>query len=54
MPPDKALSLVESRVHNGCVALFHPTSSTNAAIIESFIKDMKAKGYEFCSLEDFG
>ncbi len=53
MPPDKALSLVESRVHNGCVALFHPTSSTNAAILESFIKDMKDKGYEFCSLADF-
>lgn len=53
MSPQKALELVESRVHNGCVALLHPTSSTNAKILGDFIKDMKAKGYEFCSLADF-
>ena len=53
MSPQNALELVESRVHNGCVALLHPTSSTNAKILGDFIKDMKAKGYEFCSLADF-
>ncbi len=53
MSPEKALSLIESRTHNGAVILLHPTSSTNAAILGDYIKEMKAKGYEFCSLSEF-
>ncbi len=53
MAQDKALSLLESRTHNGAVVLLHPTSDTNAEILDDYIKNMKAKGYEFCSLSDF-
>ena len=53
MEPSKALELVTSRTHNGCVALFHPTSSTNASILGNYIDSMRADGYEFCSLTEF-
>jgi peptidoglycan-N-acetylmuramic acid deacetylase len=53
MNPGRALNLVNSRTHNGCVALFHPTSATNAAILGDYIDAMRNKGYEFCSLNDF-
>ncbi len=45
--PDKALELLVKRTHNGCVLLLHPTSATNAAILDSYIKTMKKDGYEF-------
>lgn len=51
--PSKALSLVKSRTHNGCVALLHPTSATNAAILDDYITDLENEGYIFCSLRDF-
>lgn len=53
MDPGRALNLVTSRTHNGCVALFHPTSATNAAILGDYIDIMRSKGYKFCSLSDF-
>ncbi len=53
MDPGRALELVTARTHNGCVALFHPTSATNAAILGDYIDIMRSKGYEFCSLNDF-
>ena len=51
--PQKALSLLLSRTHNGCVVLLHPTSSTNAAVLAEYIRTLKSQGYEFCSLSDF-
>ncbi len=53
MSPDKALKLITSRVHPGCVMLLHPTSDTNAAILDEFITNMKSQGYTFKSLDEF-
>lgn len=47
MPPEKALNILLSRVHNGAVILLHPTSRTNADILDEFIKSVKSMGYEF-------
>jgi len=52
MTPDKALSLLVSRTHEGCVLLLHPTSQTNAQILDSYIKTMKEAGYEFCLVDE--
>ena len=52
MNPEKALSLLVSRTHNGCVLLLHPTSETNVKILDSYIKTMKKQGYEFCLIND--
>lgn len=52
MNPDKALQLLLKRTHNGCVLLLHPTSETNAKILDSYIKTMKDKGYEFCLVDE--
>lgn len=51
--PQKAKELVLSRVHNGCVMLLHPTSATNAAIIGDVICELKNRGYEFGTLDEF-
>ena len=47
MNPDKALQLLLSRTHDGCVLLLHPTSETNTKILDRYIKTMKERGYEF-------
>lgn len=52
MNPDKALLLLLSRTHDGCVLLLHPTSQTNAKILDSYIKTMKKSGYEFCLVDE--
>ncbi len=52
MAPEKALAKLESLVHDGAVILLHPTSATNAAILDKFIHDMKEKGYRFGSLNE--
>ena len=51
--PQKAKELILSRVHNGCVMLLHPTSSTNAAILPELIDELRERGYEFCTLDEF-
>ena len=53
MNEERALELVLARTHNGCVALFHPTSSTNANILGRYIDTLKEQGYEFGTLYDF-
>lgn len=52
MAPQKALDLLVSRTHPGCVVLLHPTSNTNAAILSDYIKTMKNKGYEFSCISE--
>lgn len=47
MSPQQALKLLLSRVHNGAVILLHPTSKTNAEILDTFIKILKSEGYQF-------
>ena len=53
MDPEKAKGLLMSRVHNGCVMLLHPTSDTNALIMDDLIKELKSRGYSFESLDEF-
>ena len=53
MDPEKAKGLLLSRVHNGCVMLLHPTSDTNALIMDDLIKELKSRGYSFGSLDEF-
>ena len=40
-------------VHNGEVMLLHGTSKDNSNILDSCIKEIKAMGYEFRSLDEF-
>lgn len=51
--PEKALTLLKSRMHPGCVLLLHPTSKTNAEILDALISSLKNQGYVFKSLEEF-
>lgn len=50
--PNKATQKILDHVHNGAVLLLHPTSSTNAAILQNVIQALKAQGYRFGSLDE--
>ena len=50
--PQKAKQIILDNVHNGAVILLHPTSATNAKILGEVIREMKAQGYRFGSLEE--
>ena len=50
--PEKALELLLKRVHNGAVILLHPTSATNAAILDRFLSELEGRGYSFGSLDE--
>ncbi len=43
--PDAALKKLTTRLHNGEILLLHPTSATNAAILDEFLTTVKAAGY---------
>ena len=51
MSEDKALDKILANVHNGEIMLLHPTSSTNAAIMDRLIKTLKSQGYRFETLD---
>lgn len=40
-------------VHNGAIILLHSNSKDNSNILDSVIKELKATGYEFKSLDEF-
>ena len=50
MSNDKALELLNKRIHNGAIILMHSVSSTNANILETLIKDYSNKGYKIREL----
>lgn len=50
--PQKALDLLLSRMHNGAIVLLHPTSATNAAILDQLLTRLEEQGYRFGSLEE--
>ena len=50
--PKVALAKLNGRLHNGAVILLHPTSKTNADILEAFIQSLKADGYRFGSIDE--
>jgi len=49
---DEAMEKIMSRVHNGAVILLHPTSKTNAEILDSLITRLEEQGYSFGSLKE--
>lgn len=47
-----ALKKIYDNLHNGEVMLLHPTSSTNAEILEEVIIELKNKGFRFGTLDE--
>lgn len=50
--PNAAIKTILNRTHNGAIILFHPTSSTNASILDTLIKEWKEQGYRFATLDE--
>lgn len=48
----KAIKKILNNTHNGAIMLFHPTSSTNAEIFPTLIKEWKEMGYTFGTLDE--
>ena len=47
-----AIKKITNGVHPGCIMLLHSVSNTNAKILKDVIKELKAQGYEFKSLNE--
>ncbi|MBE6559868.1 MAG: delta-lactam-biosynthetic de-N-acetylase [Ruminococcaceae bacterium] len=52
MSAEDALEKILSGVHNGEVLLLHPTSATNAAIMPALIRELRARGFRFGTLDE--
>lgn len=52
MSLEKAKGKILENVHNGEIMLLHPTSATNAAILEEIIITLKSDGYRFGTLDE--
>ncbi len=52
--PDEAAAIqkIKDNTHNGMVLLLHPTSATNANILDELINYWKSEGYRFGSLDE--
>lgn len=50
---EKAKKTILDNLHNGEIMLLHGNSKTNADILDSIIKEIKAQGYEIKSLDEF-
>jgi peptidoglycan-N-acetylmuramic acid deacetylase len=50
--PEKALEKILKNIHNGEIMLLHPTSSTNAEIMEDLIKELKGMGFRFATIDE--
>jgi peptidoglycan-N-acetylmuramic acid deacetylase len=51
-PHNEALEKILDNIHNGAVILLHPTSSTNAEIMNELILKLKNDGYRFGDLNE--
>ncbi len=51
--PEKAKKLLSDHLHNGAVILLHPTSKTNADILDALLTQWEKEGYRFGSLLEF-
>lgn len=49
---EKSLEKIMAHIHNGEIMLLHPTSATNAAILDELITRLKAEGYRFGTLDE--
>ena len=54
MSAEKAKNKILSNIHNGEIMLLHPTSATNAQILGDVIRELKAQGFRFGSLDELG
>ncbi len=52
MSNQKAIKKILDNTHNGAVILLHPTSSTNAEILPTLIKEWRSMGYSFGTLDE--
>lgn len=52
MSREAAKRKIIDNIHNGAIILLHPTSKTNADILEDIIVELKNQGYKFGSLEN--
>ncbi len=43
---------IMANIHNGAIILLHPTSATNAKILEDLICELRGMGYRFGSLDE--
>ena len=52
MSPESAKKKIFDNTHNGEIMLLHPTSDTNAIIMQDVIKQLKSEGYRFGTLDE--
>ena len=52
MSASAAKEKIFANTHNGEIMLLHPTSSTNAEIMQDVIKQLKSEGYRFGTLDE--
>ena len=52
MSEAQALKKILDNVHNGEIMLLHPTSQTNASIMQALIRELKSCGYRFATLDE--
>ncbi|MBQ8140268.1 MAG: polysaccharide deacetylase family protein [Clostridia bacterium] len=52
MSAEDAMKKITDNIHNGAVILLHPTSATNAEIMDDVIKELKAQGFRFGTLDE--
>ncbi len=50
--PARALTKLKAHLHNGEVLLLHPTSATNAAVLDEFLSFAESEGYRFDTLSE--
>lgn len=50
--PDEALKRILGNAHPGEIMLLHPTSKTNADILDRALTELKNEGYRFASLSE--
>ena len=48
----RAKKKITENMHNGAVLLLHPTSKTNAELLPELIREWKAEGYRFGTLDE--
>ena len=48
----RATDKIMAHIHNGEIMLLHPTSATNAAILDTVITRLKSDGYRFGTLDE--
>lgn len=47
-----AIQKIKDNTHNGMIVLLHPTSSTNAAILDRILSFWESEGYRFGTLDE--